>query len=349
MKRNSKSENMTSVAVYELETTPGLEFVSEQELRERGARILYQHSGEIGFSYAGNIRALLNLSTAQSVYLCQQFAVPRPKALLGNTHFPMLLKQIEHIRQMASAKDYSTFYLAAAGSESSVMQRIKAEIAQSTGLTAADEKGDLWLRIRPGLEGGWQTLVRLTARPLVTRAWRVCNFEGALNAATAQAMIRLTQPQPEDTFVNLGCGSGTLLIERLAFGKTWIAVGLDHDMMALACARANVDASGGYTSIRLQRADMAQTPFASGSVNALCADLPFGQLSGSHEDNLRLYPQMLAEAARIARLGARFVLITHEVRLIEPLLAQNTAWETERTIRVNLRGLHPRIYVLRRI
>ncbi len=347
MKRNSQSRNDAGSAVYEAEVTPGLEFITEQELRERGTRILDQNPGEISFSYSGDPHDLLGLSTAQSIYSRQHFAVPRPKALLGNTNFPLLLAQIERARRLLPAADYRSFYVAAAGSESSIMQRIKAEIAQATGLTAAGEKGDLWLRIRPA-RGGWETLVRLSPRPLATRAWRVCNFEGALNAATARAMVRLTQPQPDEVFVNLGCGSGTLLIERLAFGSAAVAIGIDHDSAALDCAQANLAASDAESRGDLELADMTQLPFAANSVRVLCADLPFGQLSGSHQANLRLYPLMLREAARIARPDARFVLITHEVKLIEELLARDPDWQTERAIRVNLRGLHPRVYCLRR-
>lgn len=347
MKRNSKFEKWANEPYYEAEVTPGLEFITEQELLELGVKILYRHNGEIGFSYAGIPSTLLGLRTAQAVYSREQFDVPRPKALLGNTNLPRLLAQFERTRQLTTEHSYATFYLAAAGSESSVMQRIKGEIAQATGLSSTDEKGDLWLRIRPGFDGGWDTLVRLSPRPLVTRGWRVCNFEGALNAATAHAMIRLTQPQADDVFVNLGCGSGTLLIERRSYGRTKLAVGLDYDRVALNCARANLAASG-HRDVALQLADITSTPLASRCASALCADLPFGQLSGSHQENLRIYPPMLSEAARIARRQARFVVITHEVKLIESLLAKSSEWQTDRMIRVNLRGLHPRIYVLRR-
>ena len=56
----------------------------------------------------------------------------------------------------------------------------------------------------------------------------------------------------------------------------------------------------------------------------------------------------MREAARVARRGARFVLLTHEVRLMESVLAEVEAWETLAIRRVALGGLHPRIFVLRR-
>ena len=334
----------------EAEVTPGLEFVTEQELMESGARIVRTGAGEIDFQFWGEPQALLSLKTVQSVALMQPFAVPRPRALLSNEHFPLILRQITIARSLASRDAYRTFFVAAAGSETAIMQRIKALISEHTGLIPGDEKGDLWIRIRPGRlgGGGWETVVRLSPRPQVTRPWRVCNLEGALNAATAHALIRLTRPRTNDTYVNLGCGSGTLLIERLTHSTCHRAVGVDINPAHLACARANVTASGHALRIHLAPGDIARLPLQSNSADALCADLPFGQLSGTHTGNVQLYPRMLAEAARIARPGSRFVALTHEVRLMEGLLAQHESWMLEQTIRVNLRGLHPRVYVMLR-
>jgi 23S rRNA G2445 N2-methylase RlmL len=94
---------------------------------------------------------------------------------------------------------------------------------------------------------------------------------------------------------------------------------------------------------------MTSLPIAAASASHIAADLPFGQRMGSHEVNLALYPRVLKEAGRVARVGARFVLITHEVHLMDRLLRDTALWSTESVISVNLRGLHPRIYVLRRL
>ncbi len=332
----------------EAEVTEGLESITEAELLRYDAKIIARRPGEIDFKFAGDLSTLLNLKSVQSVSLAQNFPVPRPRALLSNEYLPRIFQQIEIVFRLSRRDAFQTFFVAAAGSDTSIMQRIKAAIAEHTGLSSTEDKGDLWIRIRPNKEGGWVVLVRVTPRPLVTRAWRVCNLQGALNAATAQAMIALTKPTPEDYFVNLGCGSATLLIERLAYGQCRLAIGFDNNMNHLHCAQANIVASGWNKHIHLQFADMVQLPFATASVNALCADLPFGQLSGTHQTNQQLYPLMLCEAARIARGGAHFVLITHEIRLMESLLARDDMWSREQTFPVNLRGLHPQIYVLQR-
>jgi tRNA (guanine6-N2)-methyltransferase len=182
---------------------------------------------------------------------------------------------------------------------------------------------------------------------LATRAWRVCNFEGALNAAVAQAMVQLTQPKRDDLFLNMACGSGTLLIERWSAGPARQIIGCDIDPLALTCARQNVAASSARERITLRLADARALPLADHCITALAADLPFGHLVGSHGENVRTYPLILQEAARVARRGARFAVITHEVRLMEQLLgAVDSRWDMESALRVELGGLFPRIYIL---
>ncbi|MBZ0278374.1 MAG: methyltransferase domain-containing protein [Anaerolineae bacterium] len=306
--------------------------------------------GTLRFRYTGNLYHLLKLQTVQAVYLSQTFPIPRPKALLGDQHFRALLAQIAAVRDLSPADAYRTLYISTAGSDSSVIGRLREELAARTGLTPAEDEGDLLLRLRhpPGDESAWEMLARLSPRPLATRPWRVCNREGALNATVAHVIAQLTKPKPDDAFLNIGCGSGTLLIERLACGPAASLAGYDHDAVALSCAQQNVNAAGYQDQIRLNLGDARQLPLPAKSVSAICADLPFGHLVGSHEGNVELYPALLAEAGRVAKPKARFVLITHEVRLLEALLEDSPTWRTVEVIRVALGGLYPRIFVLER-
>jgi ubiquinone/menaquinone biosynthesis C-methylase UbiE len=342
----------------EADVADGLEEIARDELRDLPGVGLRPHQGTprpglVQFDYTGDLARLLRLRTILAVYLVRRFAVPRPRALLGDEHLRALLGQIATVRALSPHGSYGTLYLSAAGSDSSVLTRLKEEIGRQTGLVIVPpgaHEGDLHLRLRRSLDGGegWEALVRLSPRPLGARAWRVCNLEGALNATVAQAMVRLTRPDPRDEFLNLACGSGTLLIERAACAPAAQLLGCDLSQEALACARANAEAAGYGRAIDLRLEDARTLALPDASIDALCADLPFGHLVGSHEDNVALYPAILREAARVARRDAPFVLITHEVRLTEALLAASPEWATDAVLRVTLGGLHPRIFVLRR-
>jgi 23S rRNA G2445 N2-methylase RlmL len=350
------SSPVTPTYPCEADVAPGLEELAADELRRvLGARlgpVTVARPGTLAFDYSGDLAQLLLPRTVLAIYLIQRFAVPRPRALLGDEHFRALVRQIAAVRALAPPETFGTLYLSAAGSDSSVLSRLKEELGKATGLRPtppAAHEGDLHLRLRRAATGtGWETLARLTSRPLGARPWRVQNLEGALNATVARAMVLLTGPDPRDQFLNLACGSGTLLIERAAWGPAKRLIGVDNSAEALAIAAANVATAGYAERIELVAGDARTLDLPDASIDALCADLPFGHLVGTHDENLTLYPAILAEAARVARREAPLILLTHEVRLMERLLADSAEWALDQMLRVTLGGLHPRIFALRR-
>lgn len=339
---------------YEAEVLPGLKPFALDELhRQFGTAIRVDPTEDeesIRFRYKGDVRPLLDLRTVVAVYQVEHFSIPRPRALLGHAHFTRLMHCVDAVRGLHPAAAFRTFRVSAAGADSAVFRRLRAEISAHTGLADDPEAGDLLLRVRPSAHGGWEVLIRLSPRPLSARAWRVCDMPGALNATIAAAMVALTQPVPSDRFLNLMCGSGTLLIERLLCCPAEQAVGCDIDRAALACAEENLAAAGLSAVAQLLRMDATHLDFPERSFTALAADLPWGQLVGSREEVEDLYPAVLTEAARVAMPGAPFALITHAVRLFERLLPQvSHLWQVERIQRVFQGGQHPRIYLLRRL
>ena len=94
------------------------------------------------------------------------------------------------------------------------------------------------------------------------------------------------------------------------------------------------------------QADARRTPLVTCRADRLYADLPFGHHIGSHEANMRLYPAILTEAARLASPDAAFIVLSHEVKLLRRCLLESP-WAAIRESKINLRGLHPRLFVLR--
>jgi len=338
----------------EADVLEGLEDFGRAELEERLGNYVQlseqPQPGTIRFSYTGDLHTLLSMRSLTAVYLVRVFAVPRPRALLGHEHLTALLGQIAMVRALAPEGAYRSLRLSAAGEESSIMSRLKHELAQATGLQIAADEGDLLLRVRRTADRqGWEALVRISPRPLATRKWRVCNMPGALNATLAHAMMRLSDPQPDDAILNVGCGSGTLLVERLALGPARSAIGCDTDPAALECARRNLEAASFERMARLERWDTTELPLDDGSALMICSDLPFGQLVGSHRANQALYPRLFSEAARVSAPDARMVLLTHEVHLLEQVASEHArSWRLEQVLRVRSGGMAPRVYLFRR-
>lgn len=334
---------------YEAEALEGLEDIASAEVqRLRPAFAAHQQPGALRFGFGGDPALLDGLRSVTAVYAVRHFAVPRPKALLGHQQFAALRTLADDVIGGQPRGSFATLRLSTAGEDSAVMQRLRDDLAAELGLAPTTAEGDLLVRVRPGASGGWEALVRLTPRPLVTRPWRVCNYPGALNACVAHAMMVLTNPNPADRVLNLACGSGTLLIERLALGAARSAVGCDPNVDAVACAERNLEAAHMQHAAQIEYWDATDLPLPDASVDVVCADLPFGQLIGSHRQNQTLYPALFAEATRVAAPGARMALFSHEVRLLEHTIARFPAWNTVESRRVRVSGMAPLLVVLHR-
>jgi len=340
---------------YEVEVLPGLEPTAVDELRERfgaAARIgRTRRPGRLPLRLRGDAAPLLELRAAVAVHAVERFDVRSPAQLLGREELPRLLGAIRAV-VAGQPGPFETLRLSAAGADSLELTRLADQVLDAFRLRRVRGGGHLLLAVRRAEADGWEALVRLTPRPLSARPWRVCNLPGALDATAAHAMARLCAGTPGERLLNLACGSGTLLVERLALGPAALALGVDSDRAALACARANLEAA--RAGARLVRADLSALPFPERSFDTAVADLPYGMLMGSPDANRALYQRALAEAAHVVRPDGAFVVVTASWRLFESLLpARASDWRVDRALRLAIphaRGyLKPTIYRLRRL
>ncbi len=343
---------------YEVETIVGLEEFARREIRQRlkkQARIAENQplAGRIALSFDGAMRRFDALRTTAAVHRVETFAVPRPRALLGHQHLTRLLTAVRAVMNARPAGSFRTFRIAAAGAGSAVFARLRQEIAAATLLEATDAAAHLHIAVRraPDDPIGWQALIRAAAMPMSARRWRVCDMPGALNANIAAAMVSLAHGGTTERMLNVCCGSGTLMIERLGMGRAASVTGVDISADALQCAAANLRAAGHRSSVTLLRGDCGALPLRTASVSAITADLPYGMLSGGNISEL--YRAALTESARVAAPNASLVLITTRRRDLLAALDDVRCWRMLESIPLSIPYrsgyIKPQIYRLQRL
>ena len=199
----------------------------------------------------------------------------------------------------------------------------------------------------PRFETGWDVLARLTPRPLSARAWRVCNMAGGLNATIAYAVFKLAGLRDSDRIFNPMSGSGTLLIERDLMGPSMALVGVDTDPDAVACAKQNIGAA--RRSIEVAQVDALDTGLPPRSFDLIVADLPWGDAITVRGGNEALYTGFLKEMHRLCSRQGRMVVLTHELKLFERLIAEQDRWHAHELFQVYSGGHHPKAYLLSRV
>jgi len=266
--------------------------------------------------------------TVRAVNVILTFAVPRPKALLGDENLRRVSVALQQVVQRAGARAqnagaqkvavFQSLTVDAAGRSSPVMQRLTEAFAAAVQLPVLETEGDLKVRVRPQAPGdgpGWQVLIRTTPRPLSARGWRVRNLPGGLNACVAAAVWQSLGATREQRVLNLMCGSGTLLIERGLLGPAATLVGLDLSEVALEASRENLAAAG--VNAELVRGDATATLFEDASFDVVVCDPPWGDAHGDVANLHELYEGVLTEASRLLGVGGRLVMIVHALKAFE--------------------------------
>lgn len=336
---------------YFVEVPGGAEVVALAELKRRGVGRAVGVPGGFIVEGRGAATRAAAARTVLAVYLTLTFDVPRPKALLGDA---TLRRLIGAVRGVGAGARFSGLRLSAAGADSATFQRLAAQLAAAVGVEPDPADGDLLVRVRPAAAAsGWEVLVRLSPRPASARTWRVCNRPGGLNAAVGAVMNELVGGGDGSAYLNLMCGSGTLLIERALLGPAARLVGFDLDPEAVACAGRNAAAAGVAGRCELLVGDVTDDRFvtllgAAGGFDALAVDAPWGDAVGAHAANRRLYPLLLEAAARLATPGATLCLLSHEVKLTRQVVAGQSAWTVARELQVAHGGHNPLLLALTR-
>jgi tRNA (guanine6-N2)-methyltransferase len=290
------------------------------------------------------------MRTVVAAYASIELGIRRPRGLLSPDILRSCTDAIDAVRQRAKPARFGSFRLSAAGSDSPELHRFRDAIEEHTGLVDDPDEGDMLLRLRRSLWGsaGWELLIRLTPRPLSARPWRVANYPGALNATIAAAMVDSTDPSADDDVVDLMCGSGTLVIERLARGAPRRIVACDIAAEALDAARANQRAAKLRGKVEYIQADARHLDEHVHGFDKLLVNLPWGELVGQHVTNEVLYPEVLLAAQRLARDDASFAVLTHDIRRFEHAVDQAGGWVVHRSWRFFQKGHRPKLYNLRR-
>jgi 23S rRNA G2445 N2-methylase RlmL len=257
--------------------------------------------------------------------------------------------------------------------EGAVADALDARLPWRFVLNAPGEpEPDLDLRVL--LEDDWALLgLRLTATPLHRRAYKIASQPGSLKAPVAYCLGLLANLAPGNTLLDLACGAGTILAEAATLASGGLLLGVDVDPSALVLAETNLVAlgvrarhipagalpqamerragAGGHAAgneALLVHADAAELSLPAAAVDAVIANLPWGQQVVVAADIAGLYVRIVRVAAGALKPAGRAVLLTDQTEPMRVALEGCPQLELLSSLQISLFGRHPTIYVLER-
>lgn len=367
LENGNKKMDATS---YYVQTMPGVEEIAWLEIRDKlpdakfGETVFAKdQNGLLIFNYAGNAEDLFQLRTVEDVFVLAVSLdkVPRTKQVL-----PQLTQLVENSAVFQQAVDTAWPIRVQSGRPS---YRIISRLYGSHDiyrkqLGEAVERGmkvrfprwrlvddhaqlEIWVNL---LGSRLVCGIRLTDRSMRHRFNKPVELKAALRPSVAAAMIHLTQPEADDTFLDPMCGSGTLLMERRYAGAYEQMLGADIVYNHVRATRQNVAAlrKEPPSNFHMLHTDTTRLPLASGSVTKVATNLPFGKQIGSPKALKKLYPAFFRELERVLGENGRAVVLSSEFDLVKNSVRKCPTLEILTGYSIAVLGQWGRIYIIRR-
>jgi len=322
-------EGLKEVVLHEIAFYPSLQII---ETKEDSVYL----SAEVDFFIILKLKSIINAYVVRNGDQLNPAYISKHKSILG--------EMIEEVFNLNTQK-FRTYKLSCAGDNSLEVKEIKKYIEDTFKLNE-NEEADLELYI--GKNTIWEIGVRLTARPLSLRDYKVENIKGGMNPVIAYAMNSLIDLRNAKNYLNVCSGSGTLLIEVGLQNPDLSLVGFDIDGATNALAVKNIKKAGLIKSIKLARADVKDLPDF-GMFDVITSDLPFGMQIGKGEDLDVLYKAFILYCERFLNKNGVMVVYTTENKLLQSLLAQSE-FEIIKTLSLKLPTsvesyIYPKIFI----
>jgi len=342
---------------YFLSLLGGLEDIVTDELKRRlpGAHIVGGRFGRVNVSYDGRVEDLTRLRSIENVFArvgefdglpASREGLERVRAMVSEMDFTQACKVHD---QLHGTPVYPTFRVT--GQRSGEHEYTSQEFAGAAG-SGIQQRCDWQVNLE---DYHYEVVVeveddhcsvglRLTKTALHKRS-RQTGGLAALNPTLAHAMCVLSEPAEGETVLDPMCGTGTVLIERHSLGPA-VLLGSDLFENAITEARINVEAT--RVPAHLIRADARRMPLASGSVDKVICNPPWGRRVLGGRSMWRLYRPVFGEIERVLRPGGLAVILTLQRRLMEELVGRVRGLDMAHDRVVSVGGMHPHLYVLRR-
>lgn len=291
------------------------------------------------FEYAGSANDLFKLGTVEDIF------VMLSKFSLGGQHGDLLAIRAQITEQKAAIAQALALhkttqqhrnkrkqtarptFRAIAQAEDAVWRTYRRVDMQKIAEKALAESFPRWKLVEDDadiefwvLQTGRKLFItlRLSDILLRQRSYKQQTLPASLRPTIAQAMVLLSNPGPDDVFLDPMCGAGTILLERAHAGRYQKLLGGDIRPEAVEATLANF--GNKHKPWQIELWDAGQLPLPDASVNKIVTNPPWGKQIGEKTQLKPLYTKVCAEIQRLLVTGGQAVILTSEPDLIRQSL-----------------------------
>ena len=345
--------------LYSISVCGGLEKIAQNEIQRhligKGKfEVVDKDLARISLRYSGDPRELLLLRSAEHVFLVIKMLPSMTRSRHSLTNLEKSIARIDFQpyfdicrRAGIGLRKRITFRVTSRMSGLRNFRRIDLQrsverVFKTYGWRLTEEKPalDIWVEVQQD-EG--HISIRLSPLEMAQRTYKQAHIPTSLRPTVAYGLVQLSDPQPEDVFLDPMCGAGTILIERAHSGRYRYLLGGDVSPEALEAAQRNMGRK--HRPRQLFDWNTQSLPLGRNSVDKIVCGLPFGKKTDSESDIAELYWEFITECERALKPTGRMVLLTTQRFVLDNLIKAQPAFIVERRFRIDLGAQNPWVYV----
>ncbi len=346
--------------IYSIFVAAGMENIARQEINARFAdtkqfKIVLRKPQRIVFQFTGNPKELLSLRTAEQLFIVVKHLpnMTRSRRSLSAISSSLvrfnLAKTLDSCRQVGiSIRKRILFRVISRMSgfrnfQKRDLQQVveRSFINRGWHLSQSGSALDVWAEVHG--EDAYIS-IRLSRPELAQRSYKQMSVPNSLKPTVASGMVRLSQPQPNDIFLDPMCGAGTILLERAFSGRYRYLIGGDISHEALDATMTNFGRQ--HQPRQFFHWDAQSLPIQPNSVDKIVCNLPIDNYGRNRSNLTKLYSQILSEGENVLKSGGRMVLFSMQPALLHKLLKQQRTMKMRQQVGINVGGKRGRIFVI---
>ncbi len=323
----------------------GLKDIVLDELKEyKELHVTSESDNAVYLELPDTFKNILSLKSIASAYIATRDRKLNPRYI--NKHKSVLGNLIEAVLG-ENTKDFKTYRLRCAGSQSAEIIEIEKYIQDTYRLKKADESS-MEIYISKINEDLWEISVRLSPRPLSVRNYKTSNIKGGLHPNIAYAINSFCNLHLIKSYLNIFSGSATLLIEAGIVNPNLKLIGLDNNKKTNSLAIQNIKKANLIKNIQIKTANINDTPDF-GTFDVITSNLPFGMQISKGEDLNALYQTFINYCEKNLNQNGILAIYTTEDEILKHIINQSK-FKIIKTVSITIPTsvnsyIHPKIFV----
>lgn len=229
--------------------------------------------------------------------------------------------------------------------DNGIMQMLERQITDKTGLRPNRSKPDFEFWLAQRSEGCGFFSLRLSHHKAYDKSLQ----KGELRPELANVLCRLSDPSPDELFLDPFCGSGAIPIQRAKYFPAGLVIASDKEERNVESLKERIKDLGlrKRTVVRCDDA-LHLTRYGDGSIHKIVTDPPWGHFAGTEMPIQEFYCAMLREFVRLLRTDGRLVILTAETAVMNTVIEHSGQLTVSKTFNILLSGKKATVYVLAR-